>query len=149
LKNGTQHDTSDLLVRVRLADGSAFPEPGRINFVDVTVDKSTDTLLVRATVANPNGALVDGQFVRLRVEGDQPAEMLVIPQAALMLDQQGAYVFVAEAGRAVLRRVKTGDQVGRGIAVSEGLAEGDQVVLDGISLLRPGVPVVATPSRGS
>jgi multidrug efflux pump subunit AcrA (membrane-fusion protein) len=45
--------------------------------------------------------------------------------------------------------VKTGDQVGRGIAVSEGLAEGDQVVLDGISLLRPGVPVVATPSRGS
>ena len=148
VENGTKHDTSDLLVRVRLADGSAYPEPGRINFVNVTVDKSTDTVLVRATVANPDGALVDGQFVRLRVEGQQSAEMLVIPQAALMLDQQGAYVFVAEDGKAVLRRVKTGEQIGRGIAIREGLAAGDQVILDGISLLRPGVPVVASPSQG-
>jgi membrane fusion protein (multidrug efflux system) len=116
--------------------------------VNVTVDRSTDTVLVRATVPNPQGALVDGQFVRLRVEGEQAAEMLVIPQAALLLDQQGAYVFVAEDGRAAVRRVKTGEQTGRGIAIREGLAEGDAVIVDGISLLRPGAPVVPAPAKG-
>ena len=146
VERGTQMDTAGLLVRVRLADGTAYPEPGRINFVNVTVDRSTDTVLVRATVPNPKGVLVDGQFVRLRVEGEQASDMLVIPQAAVMLDQQGAYVFVAEGGRAVVRRIKTGEQIGRGITIREGLAEGDAVIVDGISLLRPGAPVLATPT---
>ncbi len=149
LERGTQADTTGLSVRVRLADGSAYPDPGRINFIDVTVDKSTDTVLVRATVPNPKGALVDGQFVRLRVEGNEPAETLVIPQAALLLDQQGAYVFVVADGRAAVRRVKTGEQVGRGIAITDGLQDGDQVIVDGISLLRPGAPVAPSPAQGS
>jgi membrane fusion protein (multidrug efflux system) len=148
VEHGTQADTRGLLVRVYLADGSVYPEPGRINFVNVTVDRSTDTVLVRATVPNPNGGLEDGQFVRVRVEGDQPADLLVIPQAALVIDQQGAYVFVVDDGRASVRRVKTGPQVGRGIAVEEGLQAGEQVIVDGISLLRPGAPVIAAPAKG-
>ncbi len=149
VKNGTQLDTGGLLVRVHLADGTAYPEPGRINFVNVTVDRSTDTVLVRATVPNPKGTLVDGQFVRLRVEGKEPADMLVIPQAALLLDQQGAYVFVVDGGKAVIRRVKTGEEIGRNVAVKDGLQEGDQVILEGISMLRPGAPVLASPAKGS
>lgn len=149
VERGTQMETAGLLVRVRLADGTAYPEPGRINFVNVTVDRSTDTVLVRATVPNPQGLLVDGQFVRLRVEGEEAAQMVVIPQAALLLDQQGAYVFVAEDGHAAVRRLTTGEQVGRGIAIRDGLAEGDLVILDGISMLRPGVAVQASPAKGS
>jgi membrane fusion protein (multidrug efflux system) len=149
VENGTQLDTGGLSVRVRLADGTEYSQPGRINFVNVTVDKSTDTVLVRATVPNPKGTLVDGQFVRLRVEGDQPADLLVIPQAALVIDQQGAYVFVAEGGRAVVRRVTTGEQIGRSIAIKDGLQPGDQVIVDGISLLRPGAPVIAAPVKGT
>ena len=149
VEHGTQLETAGLLVRVQLADGTPYPEPGRINFVNVTVDKSTDTVLVRATVPNPRGTLVDGQFLRLRVEGDQPADMLVIPQAALLLDQQGAYVFVVDGGKAVVRRLKTGEEIGRNVVVKDGLQEGDQVIVGGISLLRPGVPVLASPAKGS
>ena len=128
----TQADTTGLSVsRAPRRRVGLSTDPGRINFIDVTVDKSTDTVLVRATVPNPKGALVDGQFVRLRVEGNKPAESLVIPQAALLLDQQGAYVFVVADGRAAVRRVKTGEQVGRGIAITEGLQDGDQVIVDG------------------
>jgi membrane fusion protein, multidrug efflux system len=69
----------------------------------------------------------------------------VIPQAALIADQEGTYVFVAEDGKAIIKRVKTGPEVGTGIAIESGLAPGDLVVVNGTQSLRPGAAVVATP----
>src|SRR5689334_11817264 len=66
-KKGEQAKTSGLLVRLRFSDGSLYDHPGRINFVDVTVNQGTDTVLVRATVPNPNGVLVDGQLLQAAV----------------------------------------------------------------------------------
>ena len=82
----------------------------QINFVDVTVDRATDTVLVRATMPNPNGALIDGQLVRVMLESGTPEEKVVVPQAALIADQEGVYVFVVEDGKAVVKRVKTGGE---------------------------------------
>ncbi|CAH2603978.1 Efflux pump periplasmic linker BepF [Rhodovastum atsumiense] len=144
---GVEEARSAAVVRIRFSDGSVYPEPGRLNFVDVTVDRSTDTILVRATVPNPKGELVDGQFVRVRVEGPTPKEQIVVPQSAIVLDQQGAYVFIVEDGKAVVRRLRTGQQVGRNIVVEEGLRGGEQVVVDGITTLRPGAAVVAGPAK--
>ena len=57
---------------IRFSDGTTYDQPGRINFVDVMVDRATDTVLVRATIPNPNGALIDGQLVRVAVEATSP-----------------------------------------------------------------------------
>ena len=72
-----------------------------INFVDVTVDRATDAVQVRAIIANPSGLLIDSQLVRVILESGTPEEKLVIPQAALIADQEGVYVFVVEDGKAV------------------------------------------------
>jgi len=134
-------------VRVKLAfaDGSEHAEAGAIDFVDVTVAQGTDTVAVRATMPNPNRMLTDGMFVTVRVEGSAPEKRVVIPQSAILLDQQGAYVFVADAGRAVVRRVRTGQPVGARITVEEGLRPGEMLVIDGLQRIRPGAPVQATP----
>ncbi|WP_291297106.1 efflux RND transporter periplasmic adaptor subunit [Elioraea sp.] len=136
---------SQVAVRVAFADGTVYGEVGEIDFVDVTVGQGTDTVAVRARVGNPQRLLTDGMFVSVRVEGREPEKKIVIPQAAIMLDQQGAFVFVAEQGRAAVRRIRTGQQQGNRIAVEDGLKPGDMLVVDGIQRIRPGVPVQAVP----
>ena len=90
-------DTSAVRVKIRLPDGSTYGETGRINFVDVQTDKATDTALVQAEVPNPEGILSDGQFVGIRVEGEEPVQAVVIPQSAVQIDQAGTFVLVVGA----------------------------------------------------
>ena len=135
-----------LAVRIRFSDGSVYDQTGKINFVDVTVNQATDTIVVRATFANPQGKLIDGQLVRVIVESDKPEAKLLIPQSALIADQQGIYVFVVEDGKAVIRRVKPGGQSGAYAIVDDGLKAGDQVIVQGMETLRAGTPVLATPA---
>jgi membrane fusion protein (multidrug efflux system) len=145
--NAATRDT--VAVKLRFADGSDYNQTGRIDFVDVTVDRSTDTVLVRAKVPNPDRLLVADQFVRISVVGNTPEEKVVIPQAALIADQEGIYVFVVQGGKAVVKRVKLGPEVGAGVAVESGLAEGDTVIVNGTQALRPGTAVLATPVPAS
>jgi len=133
-------------VGVRFADGSAYDQTGEIDFVDVSVDKTTDTINVRATIPNPKGALVDGQFVRIVLQGDKPEEKLVVPQAALMADQTGAYVFIVKDDKAEVRRIRTGPAFKAGVTVLDGLKEGDLVIVDGLQGVRPGAAVRAAPA---
>ena len=110
------------------------------------VDRTTDTVLVRATVPNPNGTLVDGQFVNVQVQGDKPEEKIVIPQSALLADQGGTFVMVADNGKAAVRRVKLGANIGANVAVMEGLKPGDLVIVEGLQALRPDSPVQPSPA---
>jgi len=68
-----------------------------------------------------------------------------VPQAALLTDQQGVYVFVVEDGKAAIRRIKTGGANGADIIVTEGLSGNELVVVQGLESLRPGMAVRATP----
>lgn len=140
-----QTQKESLNVRIRFSDGSYYDGVGRISFVDVTVDRATDTVLVRATLPNPNGQLIDGQLVRVLVEGDKPVEKVLIPQAALLVDQQGTYVFVVQDGKAAVARVKVGGESGPNSIIEDGLKGGEQVVVQGVESLRPGTAVVASP----
>ena len=133
-------------MRLRFADGSTYEPVGKIDFVDVTVDKATDTVQVRAVFPNPSGELIDGQLVTVNLEAGTPQEQVVVPQAALITDQQGIYVFVVEDGKVAIRRIKTGGANGQGVIVAEGLSGGEQVVVEGIQSLRPGMPVKANPA---
>jgi membrane fusion protein (multidrug efflux system) len=142
-------DVSGIKVILKFADGSTYGEIGKIDFVDVTVDKATDTVQVRAVFANPKGGLIDGQLVTVTLEAEKPKEQIVIPQSALISDQQGVYVFVVEDGKAVIRRLKTGGGTGEDIVVTEGLSGGELVIVEGLQTLRPGMSVQAKPVESS
>jgi len=146
---GQEVDPKEIKVRIRFANGTTYNQLGTINFVDVTVDRATDTVLVRATMPNPNGVLIDGQLVTVVLEAGQPQEKVLIPQAALIADQEGIYVFVVEDGKAAVKRIKTGGESGPNVIVDEGLKGGEQIIVEGLQSIRPGQPVQATPMPAS
>ena len=133
-------------VQVRLADGSLYAETGQLNFVDVTVDPGTDTVLVRAEFANPDGILISGQFVGVELALGEPEQLLTVPNAALQIDQGGHFVLVVDDNNAVqMKRVTLGqDRVQRSV-VRGGLVAGDQVIVEGVQKVRPGQTVSASP----
>ncbi len=138
-------DGSAPLVSLKFSDGSTYDQKGRVDFVDVSVERATDTVLVRATLPNPTGKLLDGTLVRVAVQADKSEEKVLVPQSALIADQQGSYVFAVEDGKAVAKRVKAGVQAGSYVAIDQGLSGNEQIVIQGLQNLRPGVPVLASP----
>ena len=144
-KDGRQTGAAGLLVRLRFSDGTLYEQEGRINFVDVTVNQSTDTVLIRATVPNPKGVLVDGQLLQVSVEQEKPVQRILVPQAALIADQEGVYVFIVQGGKAVVRRVKVGGESGPNAIIASGLEGGEQVIVQGLSTERADTPVQASP----
>jgi membrane fusion protein (multidrug efflux system) len=84
-------------------------------------------------------------LVRVAAESGTPEDKIVIPQSALISDQEGVYVFVVDGGKAAIRRVKTGGASGTGVIVDQGLTAGQQVIVEGTQSLRPGIPVKAAP----
>ncbi len=137
---GTLGSTVDAaVVYVELADGSRYAEPGKVNFVDVTVDRGTDTVPVRATFPNPSRILIDGQLVTVTVEGGTAEKSLVVPQAAIQVDQSGPFALVVNSENKIeVRRIEPGQTEGSELSVLKGLAVGDRIVTEGIQRVRPG-----------
>ena len=145
-------------VRVRLNTGELYPESGKIEFIDNQINRNTDTILVRALIANPvrgnssSGtiparSLIDGQFVNVYVEGVEPVQAIVVPRAAVLQDQQGSYVFVLDGEKKAQRRdITLGRALGADTVVEKGLNPGDTVVTEGIQRVRPGQPVNPAPA---
>ena len=140
-------DPTSLAVRAKLADGSVYDEVGRINFVDVQFNAGTDTVQVRATMPNPQGLLVDGQLVTVVVETAKPEAALVIPQQAVQIDQAGRYVLKVDADDKVqVQRITIGQEREGFYVVTNGLAQGERVITEGLQKVRPGMAVDAAPA---
>jgi membrane fusion protein, multidrug efflux system len=149
---------SAVVVRIRLPDGSLFGQTGKIDYVEPSVQATTDTILMRGTIANPplkpiepgkpvDRPLIDGEFVTVLVEGIEPVEALGIPRAAVLSDQQGDYVYLVDSQNHVeQRRVQLGQSTPSTAVIMAGLNEGDMVVLEGIQRVRPGIQVVPGPA---
>ena len=136
---------SEVVVYVQLADGNRYPHPGKINFLDVTVNQGTDTVLVRATFPNPERGLIDGQLVAVVVEGEVGEKALVVPGQSLQLDQAGAFVLVVDDENKVqVRRVEIGGPRGTNMILRQGLNSGERVITEGIQRVRPGQVVNPT-----
>jgi membrane fusion protein (multidrug efflux system) len=137
-------------IHIKLPDGTIYEHPGITNFLDVQVDPNTDTQAVRAQVPNPDGLLVPGGIVGVLVERGTQQAALVVPQAAVQLDQAGRYVMVVdEAKKVELRRVTTGVEQGPDVVVTEGLKEGELIIVEGIQKVRPGQVVAASVVPGN
>ena len=117
---------------------------GPLSFIDNQVDRTTGTILVRATIANPDHTLLPGQYVTARLHlGDQEGALLV-PQDAIGASQLGRTVMIVGGdGKAEQRMVKLGDSYDDMVVVTEGLKPGDQVITGQLQKLRPGAPVQA------
>jgi membrane fusion protein (multidrug efflux system) len=132
-------------IRVRLPSGMEYPHSGVWNLTDPQVDPQTDSLIMRATIPNPERTLTDGQFVTAIIRERQEAPRLVVPQSALQVDQSGYYVLVVnDAHKVEQRRVQTGPQRGTDVVVTSGVKEGEKVMVDGIQKVRPGQVVQET-----
>lgn len=135
-------DPSAIKVFLKLADGSAYSETGRLDFLDVTVDPRTDGQTVRAIFPNAKHLLTDGQTVRVALEQPATTKSVTVPEAAIATDQSGPYVFVVKSDETVeQRRVKLGPRADGRVGIADGLAAGDLVVVQGQQRLRAGIKV--------
>src|SRR5471032_1567688 len=139
-------------IRIKLSNGQDYAHSGTWNLTDPQVDQQTDSLIMRATIPNPEGLLIDGQFVTASIRERKEEPRLVIPQSALQADQSGYYALVVNAQHAVeVKRVRSGPNLDSDVIVTSGVSEGDKVIVDGIQKVRPGQVVQETvlPSAGS
>lgn len=138
-------------VELVLADGAVVAERGRVNFSDSIIDARTGSVDLRAELANADGTLVPGQFVRVRMLGMTRPGTILLPQRAVLQGQQGKFVMALGAGDVVeIRPVEVGRFVGDEWLVESGLAAGDRVIVDGVVKARPGAPVrIAAPAEGA
>lgn len=140
----------DAIIKLILSDGSEYPLDGKIAFADIQATASTDSVVARATFGNPDGILVDRQIVSVKIAGRTPVKQLAIPQRALLLDQQGAYVLtVADDGTVGQARIETGREQGAFVAVASGLTEGQMVIVGGIQKVRPGMKVAPSENQNT
>jgi membrane fusion protein (multidrug efflux system) len=135
----------DVNVYLQLGKDKRYPQPGKVDFIDVQVNTGTDAVNLRATFPNPDGLLVDGQLATAVVEAAKAKPTLVVPVGAIQIDQSGPFVLIVNAENKIeVRPVTTEGQAGTGVAVSKGLSEGDRVVVEGIQKVRPGQAVEVT-----
>jgi membrane fusion protein (multidrug efflux system) len=129
-------------VEIVMADGSGYPETGKIFFRDANYSTETGTFLVRATFPNQDGTLRPGQFVRVRVKGAIRPDAILVPQQAVLQGAQGFFVWIVDAeGKAQVRNVEVGDWQGDNWFINKGLSAGDRVITEGLMRLAKGVPV--------
>lgn len=151
--SGTDSRTGDsqhMPVAVILPDGSAYEQAGSLDFSDSAADPATGTVSLRAVVPNREHHLLPGMFVSLRLTLGQLEHAFLLPQATLARDGQGAYLLVVDdTGKVEQRRVTTHGMTPTDWIVTGALAEGDQVILEGLQKVQPGgnakAVVAATP----
>ena len=132
-------------VYMALVDEPGYPHEGYIDFVDNRVDAATGSIRARAIFPNDDESLVPGVFVRLQVPGSGVAERLLLPDAAISIDQSSKFVYVVDDANVVqVRRITTGD-LAKGLRViTDGLDGSESVVIKGVQRCRPGQPVEPT-----
>ncbi len=133
-------------VRVVRADGSEYPHAGYLSFSDFSVNPTTGAVAFRGVIPNPDRQLLPGMYVNVRLTAGTLKRGFEVPQLAVQRDSQGAFVMVAGAdGTVTAKRVDVVSSVGAKWVIGGGLEDGDQVVISGLQLARPGMKVNPKP----
>ncbi|HTY50662.1 MAG TPA: efflux RND transporter periplasmic adaptor subunit [Steroidobacteraceae bacterium] len=135
------HDRARLIIV--LPDGTTYEPEGTVDFSDVSVDPTNAALAFRGIIANPDRVLLPGMFVNVKLILGVRNHAFLIPQTAVRRDDAGAYVLAVQDGRVVQKRIQTDVADGPDWIVNGGLADGDEVIVTGVDLARPGSPVHA------
>lgn len=132
-------------VEVTRADGVALTRKGRLQFTEARISPATGTIEAQAEIANPDGALTPGQFVRVRLLGARRPSAALVPTRAVLEGPQGKFVYVVADGKAQPKPVTVGEQLGDRWVVTAGLGAGESVIVDGVMRIGPGAPVQVAP----
>ena len=149
LENGTMTRSGPVAGKVTLLleDGTPYAREGTLQFRDVTVDQATGSVVLRMVFPNPDAMLLPGMFVRAVVEEGVLERAILAPQQGVTRDARGnaSVLIVDGSGKAAVRPVATDRAIGGSWLVTSGLADGDQVIVQGLQRIKPGAAVKAVP----
>jgi len=141
-------DAKNVKVELQFGDGAVYPQTGTVDTRSRTVDARTGTILTRAIFPNHDGALLPGQFVRVKMTGIVMPNAIVVPKVAISQGPLGPFVYLIEPDNvARARPVRIYRELPDGYIVRKGVAAGDRIVVDGVIRVRPGAVVNPVPFK--
>lgn len=149
IMSGKMSNEKTAKVKLLLNDGSTYKEDGTLQFTGVGVSESTGTVVLRALFPNPDRLLLPGMFVRTQLEEGIRGDAILAPQQGVTRDRSGnATALVVNAENKVeARKVITSRAIGDKWLVEDGLAVGDQLIVEGLQKIKPGATVKAVPAK--
>ncbi len=145
---GTLQKSDSRNVELILENDQLYPHKGRLIFSDMSVDPGTGAITLKAEFPNPQRLLLPGTFVRVRAAQAVAADVITVPQRAVLSGAQGQYVMlVGPENKAMPRPVKVGAMSGDRFVVEEGLKGGESLIVVGVQKARPGTPVNPVPLK--
>jgi membrane fusion protein (multidrug efflux system) len=133
-------------VGIMLDGGRRYPQDGKLEFSDITVDTATGTFIIKATVPNAAGTLLPGMFVRAIVDEGTRPDAILAPQVGIQRDPRGnATALVVGPGNKVESRTVTlGREMGDKWLIDAGLKPGDRLIVEGVQKAKTGAEVQPT-----
>jgi membrane fusion protein (multidrug efflux system) len=132
-------------VTLFLEDGTQYSEAGSLQFTDITVDQGTGSVIVRAIFPNPRFVLLPGMFVRARIEEGVDDTALLVPEVGVTHDPNGqaTALVVGPDNKVTVHTLQLRGTSGNQWIVSDGLKDGDRVIVAGLQRVQPGAMVEA------
>ena len=139
-----ENQTPIFRISLTLADGSRYPYQGQFAEYDRTMGNETGTLTIRTIFKNPNGLLVPGMYARVEIDGLHIPNAMLVPERALQQLLGETMVIVAENNTSAIRKVTLGEKIGSYYIVKDGLKPDDLIIVEGLTMLRDGMPLEVT-----
>ncbi|MDY6407207.1 MAG: efflux RND transporter periplasmic adaptor subunit [Pseudomonadota bacterium] len=142
------HESEDR-VRFITSNGKEYPLPGKINFVDVALDETMNTLKIKAVFPNPDNRLISGQYGRVLLKGKDPIDKIVIPMKAVQRDLTTSYVYLLDKENKVVKQeITTGLELPNfDVIIESGLSGGERVIVAGFQKIAVGMTVSPNPVK--
>jgi len=141
-------EANKVKVELQFGDGALYPHAGTVDTRSRTVDPRTGTILTRAIFPNHDGALLPGQFVRVKMTGIVMPGAIIVPKIAVSQGPLGPFVYLVEPDNvARARPIRIYRELPDGYIVRKGVAAGDRIVVDGVIRVRPGALVNPVPFK--
>ncbi|WP_397451544.1 efflux RND transporter periplasmic adaptor subunit [Pseudomonas sp. NA-150] len=145
LESGQLQKAGDNAAKVKLTleDDSPYPQEGKLEFSEVSVDQTTGSVTLRAKFPNPNHTLLPGMFVHARLQSGVQAAAILVPQQGVTRDLKGTptSLIVNKDNKVELRQIVATRTVGNDWLVESGLSAGDRVITEGLQYIKPGAEV--------
>ena len=145
LESGAVESTDNYPVSILLEDGSRYPHDGKLEFSEVSVDRTTGSVRLRVVVPNPENLLLPGMYVRAEIGRGEREHAILVPQQGISRDPKGntSAMVVGDNNTVEMRPVTVSQTIGDKWLVESGLKAGDRVIVEGLQKIKPGIPVNA------
>lgn len=145
LAAGTLTQSGKVPVTILLEDGTPYEHTGKLAFSEISVDPGTGSFALRVTIRNPDQILMPGMYVRAAIGNGERRNGLLVPQQGIARDPKGnTTVLIVKDGKVESRAVQVSRTIGDKWLVEDGLAAGDQVIVEGLQKVKPGMAVTTT-----